>query len=113
MRFLTEDAHLACKHVFGKVQIKASQGWVTIEKRAVLVQPDPEGKTITRCPNIGATIKPCQTTLKVQRGYSTFIRIDGQPVCLDTVQGLTDGTPPGVVLYDVRNPGQQLVEGES
>jgi hypothetical protein len=30
-------------------------------------------------------------------------------VCLDTVTGLTDGTPPGIVTYKVRHAGQALV----
>jgi hypothetical protein len=30
-------------------------------------------------------------------------------VCLDAVTGLTDGTPPGIVKYKVRNAGQRLV----
>ena len=37
--------------------------------------------------------------------------IDGRPVCLDTVTGMTDGTPPGVVKYIVVDPAQDFVEG--
>ena len=48
-------------------------------------------------------------TLKVVAGYSTLVKIDGHAVCLDTVTGMTDGTPPGVVQYQVRAAGQQLV----
>jgi hypothetical protein len=50
------------------------------------------------------------TTLKVRKGYSDWIRIDGKRVCLDSVIGLTDGTPPGAVDYFVRDPEQLLVE---
>jgi hypothetical protein len=42
-------------------------------------------------------------------GYSSFVRINGRAVCLDTVTGFTDGTPPGVVKYIVRHPGQKFV----
>ena len=56
-----------------------------------------------------ATIKPCQLTLRVQVGYSDLLRIDGRRVCLDTVTGLTDGTPPGMVPYRVRSSRQTLV----
>jgi hypothetical protein len=56
----------------------------------------------------GAGIRPCKNTLKVLRGYSDWIRIDERRVCLDTVTGLTDGTPPGTVKYIVADPGQQL-----
>ena len=109
MKFLTEDAVLVCDHELGRIDLSPIQSLVTIGRRKVLVQNDPEGRPISACPNIGATIKPCQTTLKVQVGYSEFIRIDRRPVCLDTVVGLTDGTPPGLVIYKVRSPGQEYV----
>ncbi|MEW5986127.1 MAG: hypothetical protein AB1791_05805 [Chloroflexota bacterium] len=109
MRFLTEDAKLICKHIGGKVAIQATQEWVTINGRKVLVEIDPEGRPISGCPNVGAAIKPCTNTLKVKEGYSDWLRIDGRRICLDTVTGLTDGTPPGVVKYLVQDPGQRLV----
>ncbi len=109
MLWLTEDARLVCKHELGTVNIVATQGLVTIEGRSVLVERDPEGKAIIGCPNYGPTIKPCTTTLVVQEGYSAWLRIDGRRICLDPVTGLTDGTPPGVVKYIVRLPGQVFV----
>lgn len=113
MLVLTEDALLVCTHELGEVGIDPRQSWVTIGGRRVLVDSDPEARPISRCPNIGVAIKPCQQTLKVERGYSDFIRIDSQRVCLDTVTGKTDGTPPGVVMYHVRTPGQDFVEGQA
>jgi hypothetical protein len=111
MKWLTEDAVINCKHELGIVHILLPlQGLVTIEGRKVLVQNDPERKPITGCPNIGATIKPCTKTLAVEQGYSAFLQIDGRAICLDTVTGLTDGTPPGIVKYKVSRPGQALVE---
>ena len=111
MKILTEDAVLVCLHELGKVANQPSQDWVTIGKRRVLVENDPVGWSIALCPNIGFAIKPCQTTLKVETGYSEFIRVNGKRVCLDTVTGLTDGTPPGTVKYRVREPGQGWVSG--
>jgi hypothetical protein len=109
MKILTEDAVLVCDHELGTVNVKPTQALVTIAKRRVLVENDPEGRPISTCPNVGLTIKPCQQTLAVQTGYSDLIRINGKRVCLDTVSGLTDGTPPGTVNYKVRRPGQDLV----
>jgi hypothetical protein len=109
MRVITEDAQLACMHALGRVQNRPSQELVRIDGVRVLVLPDPEGRNIRSCPNMGATIKPCQHTLKVTQGYSTLLAVDGHAVCLGTVRGLTDGTPPGVVEYEVRDPGQVLV----
>lgn len=112
MRLLTEDAVMTCAHLLGKVDVQFSQEWVTVEGRKLLVAEDPEGRDISRCPNYGVAIKPCTHTLAVKEGYSTFLRVDGHRICLDSVQGLTDGTPPGTVLYQVRAPGQDWVTGD-
>jgi hypothetical protein len=109
VKVLTIDALLVCDHR-GTVKNVASQSLVTIAGRQVLVDIDPEGRSIGGCPNYGATVKPCTNTLPVKQGYSTFVRVDGHRVCLDTVTGLTDGTPPGTVNYLVQLPGQELVE---
>ena|SRR5687768_14757694 len=113
MFFLTEDARLICRHVMGKVDIEPTQSLVTINGRRALIRPNPEGRGIDGCPMFGPMIKPCTTTLVVQQGYSSFIRINKQPVCLDSIMGLTDGTPQGVVEYIVADPGQQLVNSAS
>ena len=113
MKLLTEDAKLFCRHDLGAVQLTTSQSFVTINNRIVLVERDPERRPIRGCPNTGPTIKPCQLTLKVDQGYSAFLRIDGKRVCLSSVTGLTDGTPPGSVKYNVRSPGQQFVSSDT
>jgi hypothetical protein len=111
MKFLIEKSSLKCLHK-GVVRNQASQKWVTIEKQSVLVAKDPEGRDIDRCPNRGPHgIKPCGKTLPVRLGYSVFIRIDGHEVCLDTLWGLTDGTPPGIVKWNVVDVAQTFVAG--
>ena len=108
MRILVEEAILRCGHD-GKVKNVPSQEWVRVKGSPVLVDNDPQGRDISMCPNVGINIKPCNKTLPVTKGYSTFIRIGGKAVCLDTVEGFTDGTPPGAVKYNVRRPGQTLM----
>jgi hypothetical protein len=97
------------------VQNVPSQNWVTIKGRRVLVENDPEGRSIVGCTNVNPVlgIRPCLTTLKVTAGYSDLIRIDGKRVCLDTVTGLTDGSPPGTVKYKVNDAGQPFVREDS
>lgn len=109
MDLLTEDAVLNCAHELGIVAIVATQSLVTVAHRRILVEKDPEQRPIAGCPMYGPAVKPCTNTLLVQEGYSNLVRIDGRRVCLDTVTGLTDGTPPGTVKYTVRSPGQSLV----
>jgi hypothetical protein len=112
--WLTIDARLACDHG-GGVTNKNSQDWVRVEQRVVLVSTDPEGRDINGCPNadVPMGMRPCKTCLQVKVGYSDFVRVDGCNVCLSTVQGLTDGTPPGLVNYKVLTPGQSLVVAAS
>ena len=109
MLLLNEDAVLICKHELGRISVPPSQNLVSIRGKRVLVEPDPERRGISGCPNYGITVKPCTSTLVVQSGYSNLLRIRGKRVCLDTVTGLTDGTPPGIVKYVVRNAGQAFV----
>src|SRR5680860_1314413 len=109
MKILIVEGVVCCGHD-GTVKNVPSQEWVKILTSPVLVENDPQGRDINGCPNIGLNIKPCTHTLLVQTGYSTFVRIGGRAICLDTVEGYTDGTPPGAVKYTVRSPGQQLAE---
>jgi hypothetical protein len=112
MKLLTEDATLVCNHVTGTVDVPPSEDLVFVEGRRLLVEDDPEGRPIAGCP-IQPPLKPCTNTLGVQEGYSGLVRIAGWPVCLDTLTGRTDGTPPGEVHYRVLQPGQDWVsEGE-
>jgi hypothetical protein len=110
MFFITEDAKVVCLHERGIINNAPSQDWVTIASRRVLVENDPEGRSIDGCPNSGVGIKKCTSTLKVISGYSVLIRIGGKRLCLDTITGLTDGTPPGLVLYKVNAAGQPFVQ---
>ncbi len=110
LKLLSEDARLVCDHTMGVVGIAATQGLATVGGRRLLVENDPEGRPIAGCPNASVVMKPCTSTLAVKVGYSALVRIAGRRACLDTVSGLTDGTPPGLVSYSVRHPGQDLAE---
>ena len=109
MKLLTLRAVLNCDHQSGLVGLVARQHFVRIAGSPILVETDPEQRPIAGCPNVGPTIKPCTSTLPVQQGYSGLVRIQSRRVCLDTVTGLTDGTPPGTVNYTVRYAGQDFV----
>lgn len=114
MKLLTVQAKIVCKHKTGVVvDMITMQQLVYIENQPVLVDNDPQDKSILGCANASLTIKPCTRTLPVMQGYSQLIYINGRRVCLDTVTGLTDGTPPGAVRYVVAHPAQDFVEGEA
>jgi hypothetical protein len=108
MEWITERADVRCAHD-GRITQVPSRDWVTIGGARVIVETDPEDRSIGGCPNAGPTIKPCGSTLAVKAGRSMFVRVDGGRVVLSTLDGLTDGTPPGKVRYGVRDPGQAFV----
>jgi hypothetical protein len=112
MKILVLAGTIRCGHD-GTVRQAASQQWVRIAGSPVLVAHDPQGRPIAGCPNIGLNIKPCTNTLAVHTGYSGFVSIGGHAVCLDSVTGYTDGTPPGAVKYTVRSAGQDFTEAPS
>jgi hypothetical protein len=107
---LTLSGVVTCDHKVGIVGLVAAQHFVRISGSPVLCGADPVGRPIAGCPNVGPTIKPCIVTLAVTAGHSGFVTIEDRPVCLDTLAGLTDGTPPGMVEYKVVQPGQSLVQ---
>lgn len=111
MLALTEDAVIVCEHKTGTVKVVPSQDFCCANGRRLLVDDDPEGKSISGCSNVNPAvgIKPCTTTLKVKEGYIDFVRIGGRRVCVATLTGMTDGTPSGLVKYVVRDPGQSFV----
>jgi hypothetical protein len=109
MLWITEDANLRCDHA-GSARITGFapwQSWVTVARRRVLVQPDPEARPMSGCIMNPPQFLPCSTSLKVTAGYSTWIRIDSHAVCLSSVVGLTLANPQ--TNYRVYDPAQQLV----
>jgi hypothetical protein len=99
MMIVTTKANVRCTHS-APVKLESKQNLVKIDEGFVLVKPDPVGKPVERCPFIGVGIKPCKFTLAVLTGYSDYITIDGDPVVLDTLKGMTDAVPP-VASYSV------------
>jgi len=111
MEWIIERSVVKCGHQ-GRVVNVPSQRWVRVSGSPVLVENDPEGRSIVACPNYGPTIKPCTTTLRVITGYSTWLRIDGRAVVLSHLDGITDGTVPGTVHYTVNDPRQAYVRAD-
>lgn len=108
MKAITEAAFITCDHATGVVAHSSSQSLVRITGSLVLVGQDPANNSINGCMNMGPTIRPCKNTLAVEQGRSSFVYIRGKPICLDTVVGGTDGTPPSATKYRVRSAGQAL-----
>jgi hypothetical protein len=108
---VTAGASIRCDHG-GQVVPVPSHSWITVQGRPLLVGSDLHGAPIVGCPNYGPTAKPCLRTLVVTAGRSMWIRVDGVPVVALDAQGLTDGTPPGVVRFRVHDPGQRFLTAD-
>ncbi len=110
LKVITMNASVQCDHG-GVITNQNSQSWVTVQGTPILVKRDPEGRTIKGCPNTNPLIGivPCTATLTALEGYSGYVSVDGKKFCLETIMGLTTGTPPGTVKYTVFMPGQQFV----
>lgn len=118
MEWITVASTIKCAHE-GTVRNVPSQQWVRVAASGedsgapvVLVDSDPEGRTIGGCPNSGPDIKKCGLTLQVDKGYSEWIRIGGRAVVLSHLDGRTDGTLPGTVHYHVTDPRQDFLRAD-
>jgi hypothetical protein len=98
-----------CNHG-GTVTLVPRQENVTIQGGAVMCEPDLVGSVIVGCaqPPTPST-KPCTTVVATFPGStSTTVSVEGRPVYLATLSGITDGVPPGTLI--TTDPGQKSVE---
>jgi hypothetical protein len=102
---LTEDSVVKCIHG-GQVQFQASQTKLKVDGKAVIVQSDVLVSTVSNCPNTNAGQTPCLKVTSIIAGLSSNLRVDDQPVMLETARGLTNATPPEPVMWRVESAGQ-------
>jgi hypothetical protein len=111
---VTSNAQIMCIHG-GQVTLIPKQTSVMISGGMVMCAGDLEGSPILGCPvppSPGS--KPCLTVVSVippmaPPSASATVKVGGKPVLLATLQGMTDGVPPGMI--QVVNPGQMTVQG--
>jgi len=104
---VTSNARIICAHG-GQVTLIPSQTTVTIQGGAVLCEPDLVGAPIVGCTQPASpSSKPCTAVVSTLPGSSSpQILVGGRPAYIQTLSGITDGVPPGVIT--VVNPGQTL-----
>lgn len=95
---VNSSAVIMCAHG-GQVVVTPRQATVVVQGGPALCEPDLVGAPIVGCaqPPTPST-KPCTTVVSTLPG-STSLRVTagGRPVYLDTLTGMTDGVPPGIV----------------
>lgn len=104
---LTAASTLQCIHK-GTLVVQASQQALTVDGQPVLVQADLLAATVAGCTNNNpaAGQAPCLAVTAVSAGLSSTLSVGHQPVVLETAQGLTNGTPPAPVMWQVASAGQ-------
>ena len=106
---VTTNDTIICIHG-GTVVLTPKQGTVTAGGGAVLRETDLIGAPIVGCaqpPTISS--KPCTTVVSTLPGSSSLkVLVAGKPAYVATLQGITDGVPPGTLI--VANPGQTSVQ---
>jgi hypothetical protein len=106
---LTSTAMVMCSHG-GRVTLIPRQVTVGIQGGMVMCEPDLVGAPIVGCAQPPTpTTKPCTMVVSTLPGSSTpKVLAANRPVYLATLQGLTDGVPPGTLI--VAFPGQAAVQ---
>ena len=108
---LTTASTLICSHG-GQLVVQASTTALHAGGSPVLVKADLLAATVSGCTNTATNLgqKPCLAVTSVAVGASTDLTVSGQPVMLETAQGLTDASPPLPVLWQVSTAGQTVLE---
>lgn len=124
MHILTDEAKIVCGHKLprpGEAKIIATQDLVAIkkanlpkriatERMPILVRQIPPIYMVENCPvENSQNTKKCMT-LTILSGYSRLVRVQGKPICLENLRGITDGMP--LAPIKVEDCGQDFVSVE-
>jgi hypothetical protein len=105
---LTANAVVTCIHG-GAVTLTPQQTTVTIDGGAVLCEGDLVRAVVVGCPQAGPGIKPCTAVIAtLPTSVSPTVSVGGRAVHLETLDGETDGNPPGTLT--VIAAGQTVVD---
>jgi hypothetical protein len=104
---VTTNAMIMCPHG-GQVTLVPRQTQVVVQGGPALCEPDLIGAAIVGCTQPASPgSKPCTFVVSTLPGSSSpQITVGGRPVYLDTLTGMTDGVPPGIIT--VVNPGSTV-----
>lgn len=92
---LTESSSLGCTHG-GSISLHAGQSKLTVNGSKVLVSGDLDGASVSLCGTTPSpTTSPCQTFTPSPGGAAQKLKVNGKGVLLETLQGITNGVPPG------------------
>jgi predicted cobalt transporter CbtA len=107
---VTSNAVIMCAHG-GQVTLIPKQTQVMIQGGAVLCEPDLVGAPIVGCAQPPSpSTKPCTMVVSTLPGSTSLkVIVGGRPAYVATLNGLTDGVPPGALI--VTSPGQMTVQG--
>jgi len=106
---ITTNAQIQCAHG-GRVLLTPRQTVAQMGGGMGLCDGDLVGAPVIGCPvPPSLSTKPCTTVVSTfPNSTSLKVTVQGRPVYVATVSGLTDGVPPAPIL--VVSPGQATVQ---
>jgi hypothetical protein len=94
---LTVSSDVECSHK-GSVAV-ISKAKLTIGGNAVLLSDGIVGQAIAHCTQVSASTTPCTNVVSITPASQALkLTVGGSGVILDTVQGVTNGAPPGKLM---------------
>lgn len=95
---LTENGEVKCGHQ-GKASVSGAPK-LKVNGASVLLMEGVKSKSIDGCKtpdDTSKSTKPCKTVVSAT-GEATKLKVNGQGVLLDSLKGITDGTPTPTLL---------------
>lgn len=103
-KYLTHASVITCSHHGRLVWSTPVAPKFKINGDAIVVETDLSNATITGCTQTGPGLKPCTKIVSLLRGPVRKFQVHGNRPVLDTMEALTDGSPPGQCTVQ-SNPG--------
>jgi hypothetical protein len=95
--YLNHRATLQCTHGGTVLLFPLPMRSFNIMSSPVVTDTDLMSAIIVGCPQISLVTKPCIKIVAILMGRALQIQVDGEIPILDSLQALTDGSPPGLV----------------
>lgn len=114
-KVLTVASDVSCDHPptgGGKVQLVAGQNVLMVSGASVLAQSQATAEILPGCSqtNTQAGEVVCSTVLSQSAGYSTVLKVNGQPVLLETAGGTTNGLPDSA--WSAKDAKQEVLKAD-
>ena len=110
LKYLNHASILRCVHGGQAQFVTPPQRSFFNANSPILTDGDLLRAVIVGCPQTGIGLKPCTKITSILMGKARRICVDGETPLLETLQAMTDGSPPGLCAM-VSNPSSNAEIG--